>query len=70
MVTLYSDGNYTGASQTVGVGVYNAGKLSVGVKATSSLKVPAGKRASMRAPPRTARAARPCWPISCSGTTR
>lgn len=44
MVTLYADGDYTGASQTVGVGAYNSGKLSVGVKAISSLKVPAGKR--------------------------
>ncbi|MFZ2726769.1 MAG: RICIN domain-containing protein, partial [Methylococcaceae bacterium] len=47
VVTIYQDSNYSGASQTLGVGTYDMGQLSLGNDQLSSLKVPAGLRVTL-----------------------
>ncbi|MGK7956198.1 MAG: RICIN domain-containing protein [Crocosphaera sp.] len=46
-VTVYQDANYGGASQILGPGKYDIGKLSFGNDQISSLKVPEGLRVTL-----------------------
>lgn len=42
VVTLYSDVNFGGASQTLGIGSWGVGSLSIGNDSLSSIRVPVG----------------------------
>jgi hypothetical protein len=46
-VTIYEHGNYGGRSQTLGVGSWDMGQLTLGNDTLSSLQVPAGMRATL-----------------------